>query len=485
MDKAKVSRRAGFLAGGLAAAVLAAPGFGQDNDVEQLRAELELLQLRLEGVEQQQADDLEPQVDFAEARPERPHPHSRHDRITPFTPRGFRVGAMDDIEFRLGIHTVGRAQWFNQGGVRVWDGTDFERPDDIGPGIQTGWANIDFQLLIGDDIEIFFDGLFATQRHPTRFWGHQGYIYIRQFPEHPLLNPANAVLEHVDIKVGNFYPDFGNEVHRRSLNADVQRNPLVGNPVVSPHGVEPGVEIIFEREINGRTFGLMVGGGIGAPEEDFNADRLFSVRSKVWFEPIDSLQIAGSFYHVDHGEDVDRGTNLFRRERLGSTYSSVWNFGDDDSGAGEGAGQVRIGDGRRLTAGQVDVNWDITDRLFFNTHGGAANASGADPSDATGNERWFYYGADMTYYITDALYIAGRFSEANARKFLTSDNTGRVSRVQAGFGIWITPNILAKTEYVWQRASGFNEGTRGVAGNVDVGRNPSFHGAVAEVSLSF
>lgn len=470
------------LATATAVGALAMPGLAEEFDPE-----VEAMRMRVESIEQQleEMETAEVSEPAVEAAPPRPHPHSRHDRLDPFTPRGFRVGAMEDVEFRLGVHTVGRAHWFEQSSVRVWDGSDFERPSDIGPGIQTGWANIDFQLFIGEDIEIFFDGLFATQRHPTRFWGHQGYIYIRQLPEDTFLAPANMLLDHVDIKVGNFYPDFGNEVHRRSLNADVQRNPLIGNPVVSPHGVEPGVEIIYEREINGHEFGMMVGGGIGAPEEDFNADRDFSFRSKLWFEPIDTMQIAGSFYHVDHGDEVDRGTNLFRRERLGSAYSSVWNFGDDDSGSGEGAGQVRIGDGRRLTAAQADLNWDITDQLFFNTHGGVANASGGDPTDAMGNERWVYYGADLTYYLTDDLYIAGRYSEANSRKFLTSDNTGRVGRAQAGFGIWITDNILAKTEYVWQQAWGFNDGTRGVAGNVDVGRNPTFHGGVAEVSISF
>lgn len=420
---------------------------------------------------------------------EAPSPHSRHDRQAPFEPRGFEIGSIDDVSFRMGLHTVGRAQWFSQRNVEVWDGDAddpaFVEAPSIGPGMQTGWANIDFQLFIGDDIEMFFDGLFATQRHPTRFWGHQGYLYIRQLPDNISPAFADALFRYVDIKAGNFYVDFGNEVHRRSLNADVQRNPLIGNPIVTPHGVEPGIEIIHRGEIGGSAYGTMIGGGIGAPEEDFHRDRKFSVRGKQWIDPITELQLAASFYHTDHGSGTDRGSNLFRRERLGTPYSSVWNLLDDDSSSGEAPGQVRIGDGRRLTAGQVDANWDITEQLFFNAHSGFTNASGADPSIESGTERWVYYGADLTHYLTDALYVAGRYSEGNARKFLTARNTGRVGRSQLGVGVWITPNILMKAEYVYQKAWGFNEGSSGVAGRVDVGQNPEFHGATTEISVSF
>ena len=473
--------------------------------------EVQELRERVEELEQQLADDTEASDTVAgdtevgedevgedetgegleltlrphDTLPRRAQVHSRAGRREPFEPRGAEIGRINDIRFNLGFHVVGRGQWMTQSDTFVHDGTAFSEPRSLSPGMQTGFANVDFQLDIGGDIELFFDGLFATQRHPTRFWGHQGYFYIRQMPENTPLAAFNNIFEYIDVKAGNFYVDFGNEIHRRSLNADVQRNPLIGNPIVTPHGIEPGLEIIHKGDFDGRYYGVMAGAGTGAPEQDFGRDRRFSVRGKAWFEPNETVQVAGSFYHVDHGETVDRGSNLFRRERLGTPYSSVWNFGDDDSGSGEAPGQVRIGDGRRVTAGQADLNWDITDRLFLNSHFGFVNASGADPSYRTGTERWLYYGADTTFYVTDDIYIAGRYSEANSRKFLTSDNTGRVGRAQLGGGVWLTDRLLLKTEYVYQYSTGFNEGTRGVAGNVDVGQDPSFHGAIFEASYSF
>ena len=458
-------------------------------EMEEVRQRVAELEQQLEGepeaTEDEAGEGLQLTFRRHDTLPRRAQVHSLDGRRQPFDQRGVEIGRVDDIRFNLGFHVVGRGQWMRQSDTYVYDGTDFTEPSSLSPGMQTGFANVDFQLDIGGDIELFFDGLFATQRHPTRFWGHQGYFYIRQMPEDSPLAAFNNVFEYIDVKAGNFYIDFGNEVHRRSLNADVQRNPLIGNSIVTPHGVEPGLEIIHKGDLDGHNYGLMVGAGTGAPEEDFHRDRSFSFRGKAWFEPDESIQIAGSFYHVDHGDDVDRGSNLFRRERLGAPYASVWNFGDDDSGSGEGPGQVRIGDGRRVTAGQGDLNWDITDRLFLNSHVGMVNASGADPSDETGTERWWYYGADLTFYLTEDVYIAGRYSEANSRKFLTSDNTGRVGRAQIGGGVWLTERLLFKTEYVYQGATGFNEGTRGVSANVDIGQDPSFQGVIFEASYSF
>lgn len=458
-----------FLLGGAGIATVHAQ---DSNELEQLRQRIDVLERQQEERFSFQRDD-QPRSG--------PWVHSLAGRPQPFDQRGAEVGAINNTRLNLGFDVVGRGQWFNQSNVRVFDGGTWKEPESVGPGMQTGWGNINFQLDVGGDIEVYFDLLIATQRHPTRTWGGQGYFYIRQMPEGSFLAAFNHLFENIDIKAGNFNPNFGNDIHRRSINGDVQRNPLVGNPIVSPQGVEPGVEIIHE----GQNYGLMVGGGIGAPEQDLNSDRKFSVRGKGWFTPQEGLELAYSIYHVDHGDDVSRGTNLFRRERYGSAYSAIWNLHNDDSGAGEGPAQVRIGDGRRLTAMQGDLSWDISDRFFANAHFGHANASGADPSNETGTEKWFYYGTDLTYYVLDDIYVVARYSEANARRFLSGDNTGTVGRLQGGLGFWIADGLLMKTEYVYQKARGFNEGTRGVAGNIDVGQNPSFHGVIVEASYSF
>ena len=432
--------------------------------------------------------------------------HSLEGRLQPFDRRGATIAETDNIEFNFGFHFIGRGQYLTQDDVRSFDGDEWFTPTDMGFGMQTGFGNLNWQLLIGEgDIEVFFDAFLATQRHPTRTWGHNGYIYLRSFPDDLPLAVMNPLLEHVDLKVGNFYPDFGNTVHYRTLNADAVRNSLIGNPIVSPHGVEPGAEVIHR----GDRYGVMVGAGIGAPEEDFHEDRSLSLRTKAWLSPLEGTELAYSLYTVSHDEGVDRGTNLHRRERLGSSYADVWTPGFSDGGGGEGPGQVRIGDGVELTTHQVDAHWDVTDRTFVNGHFGYIDATESGYQTAlTGDEEWLYYGADVTQYLGESVYLAGRYSAANAREldYSASDpdvlavdpanavTDGTIDRWQLGFGIWVTDRMLVKTEFVRQAASGFDAlevdatgeaGLQGISGQTDVSLDPTFDGLIFELSYAF
>jgi len=394
---------------------------------------------------------------------------------------GIEIANVNDIKFFLGLHTVARFQAITQENVFVLSDGEFVEPVKLGAGAQTSFANLEFRINLSDDIVVFFDGLLATQRHPTRWWGGNGYIYFRRMPENSFLSTFNGIFNYIDLKVGNFNADFGDEWYRRSMNGDVQRNPLVGTPVVSTMGTEPGFEIIHKRP----RYGLMVGAGTGAPEQDMADDRNYSFRSKAWVSPFQNMYVSGSFYTTDHGAGVARGTNLFRRERLGGSYASVWNFHNDGSGGGEGPGQVRIGDGKELDAFQFDLTWRPIPTTHFKAHYGLANASGPNPVFNTdvGTEEWSYYGADITQYVHPSVYLAARYSEADASSF-GDVAAGSVNRLQIGAGAWITDGMLLKLEYVSQAASGWDEGTVGVANFVDVGRDPKFSGIIFEASFS-
>jgi len=403
------------------------------------------------------------------------------DYVENLNHNGLEIANVNDISFSLGLHTVARFQALSQENVHVLSGGEFLEPVELGAGAQTSFANLEFRINLDDNIVVFFDGLLATQRHPSRWWGGNGYIYFRRMPENSFLSAFNGIFNYIDLKVGNFYADFGDEWYRRSLNGDVQRNPLVGTPIVSPVGNEPGFEIIHKRP----RYGLMVGAGIGAPEQDMRSDRGYSFRTKAWVSPIENLYLSGSFYTADHDAGVARGTNLFRRERLGGSYSSVWNYHNDDSGGGEGPAQVRIGDGKELDAFQFDLTWRPIPSTHFKAHYGFADASGPEPlyNTEVGTEEWAYYGADITQYIHPSIYLAARYSEANASQF-GDVATGSVNRFQIGAGAWISDRILMKLEYVTQEAKGWDEGTVGVANFVDVGRDPKFSGVIFEASFS-
>ncbi len=449
------------------------------------------------------------------------HPHSAFDRIEPMQHRGANIATVGELDFNFGFHSIGRVQALSQNDTRALDGDgrgvdpnvghvdSWTNAPDLNPvGMQTGYGQIDFQVVHGDNFEVFFDLLMATQRHPTRAWGHQGFIYFQQMPEGSALEFANGLFEHIDVKAGNFTPSFGNTIDKRTLNADAQRNPLIGYNVVETHGVEPGLEIIHRTD----SYGLLGGAGFGGPEADYVEDRGYSFRAKGWVSPLENMELALSYYTVDH-DGASRGTNLFRRERLGSAYDAIWTPDEGyDGGGSEGATQVRPGDGQKVDAFQVDLNWDILPNLFMNSHFGYVSTSHEEIdndrwSALVGDEDWYYFGADLTAYLTESIYGSVRYSSAIADELDYRDTPetllavdpsnavtdGSVNRFQAGLGGWLSERMLLKVEYVYQGASGFDAleadvdgeaGLRGVAGHVDVSQEPSFSGIVIEFTYS-
>ncbi len=398
--------------------------------------------------------------------------------------KGIEIGSTENVTFKMGLHSVGRVQLLTQDNVRVWSGGEWNTPDEQLFGMQTSFANLEFMMTIGDnDIDVFFDGLLATQRHPSQWWGNNGYMYIRNIPGNSFLTAINPLLRHIDIKAGNFFADFGEHQYTRTINADAHRNPLVGNPVLAPLGSEPGMEIILNKD----SFGLMVGAGIGAPEQDFQEARKYSFRTKLWLDMIDGVYFSGSYYTVNHDEGTKRGSNLFRRERHGSSYGGVWNLNNDNSGSGEGPGQVRPGNGREVSAWEINGIFELFEGNKISAFVGQGNGTGVDPNNFSqaGDEEWTYYSFEGVQFLGESFYLAARYSATDYSKFVTTDNDGSISRIQAGFGSFITDNILLKAEYVYQKASGFQEGTTGVVTSVDVGMNPTFQGLMLEVGVSF
>lgn len=376
----------------------------------------------------------------------------------------------DSVKFSIEVHTVGRLQALDNS-ARNSDAAGFAMLDtDLG--FQHAIGNLGMRLDWHNSIEIFFDATMASRVASDKWWGHQGYMYITQLPPNSGLQAANALFDFIDIKAGQFIVDFGNEINRRSLNADTQRNPLIGNPVVSPHATEVGVEIIHQ---NPAGFGAMVGFGSGVSTDNFSDASNMSYRTKVWggIPNVDGLHFAASYYRVSHGDSMGAGANLFRTDRLGSPYASIW-------GGGGGAGQVMIGNGTNLKAWQLDLGWEpSSDLAVWAFYGSASDDRGAT------DESWKYYGVTGKYYIfPELLYAAARYSAADADRFGSDpSNDGIIERVQVGGGVWIIPDMLLfKTEYVYQRASGFSAGN--LAG-VQLAERPKFRGVIAEVSLSF
>ena len=293
----------------------------------------------------------------------------------------------------------------------------------------------------------------------------------------PPLPAKPPVFKVVDVKAGHFEIDYGDHRFRRSDNARVQRNHLIGNYVVDPKTVEIGLELVTEP----RRFNLMVGVGNGGTTEKFTKGTGLSFHSKVWADITESLRASGSFYRVDHSGNKVKFSgswgNLFSGHRSGGPYSAVLSGGNSP-------GQITPGAGQKVTATQFDVTWNRGPLEIYGHYGWMQDADLNGSEAGTPKESWNYYTAESILRFTPNLYSAIRYSGAKAERLNDLSSEGLIDRIQIGGGFWLTKNILAKVEYVHQGGRNFN-GTDGNVGGVEIWRDPVFKGLVSEVSFAF
>jgi len=392
--------------------------------------------------------------------------------------RDVLIGGATGLNVFMGVHSVGRFQWLEQDAeIRGSEAPDLE------PAFQTAWGDLAFMVEVGDgDVIVFFDLYLSSRPHPSTTYGNEGYMLFRRIPDDSGVANAlnNAIFEHVNVKAGHFEIDFGDAHYRRSDNAWVSRNPLIGNYLVDPDVEEIGMEIFSKPHWPVK---WLFGVTSGTTTENLNEGRgLASVHGKLWWDPVDDFRLSGSAYYVDHSDNPPSGAQgtsgrLFSSRRSGGPYGGVW-------GGGNSPGDLTIGADELVTAFQVDATWSPGPWEFYGNLGWVEDAdpNGSLPGKPT--ERWMYGALETVYFFNPRTYAAGRYSAALADDVKGSDSDGMIHRFQVGGGYWLMKNALVKAEYVYQFAEGFDEDDGLVAG-VDVADDPTFNGILLEVSFKF
>ena len=97
---------------------------------------------------------------------------------------------------------------------------------------------------------------------------------------------------------------------------------------------------------------------------------------------------------------------------------------------------------------------------------------------------WTYGAAEAVYYFTPRLYGAARYSLALPNEIDGHSSDGMAHRIQLGGGYWLTKNMLAKLEGVYQTYTDF-DAADGLVGGVDAFEEPAFYGVIVELSFAF
>ncbi len=387
-----------------------------------------------------------------------------------------KIGQLDGMQVFMGFQAEMRAQDLVQGdvfdeGVRV---------PGLSPGFQTPFGDLSFLARFDDVMEVYYDLYLASRPHQSTTYGHEGFILLHRMPGSLAENTLiQRFFDIADVKVGAFDIDFGDSRYRRSNNARVQYNPLVGNFLVDPESDEIGVEVYSKPTRLNWLVGL-TGGTTTGKVDRHNG---YGVHGKLWSEVIPELRAALSAYRADHSAS-GTGTAasgdksfLFSNSRSGGPYDGV-------IAGGDAPGQILPSNGKDVTALQADLTWNHWPYEAYGNIGWTqdTDTNGSAPGSPT--ESWYYGAAEGVYHLTPNVYAAARYSGAFAVKLNDRSSDGVVHRIQVGGGYWLTRTMLLKAEYVYQWYDEFSP-AGGQVGGIDVWREPSFNGVIAEASFSF
>ena len=382
-----------------------------------------------------------------------------------------QIGKSEDLELYMGFRSVGRFQALQQRKCLYR-----RRPaGGLDPGIQDPFANLSFLGVdSGQAGRAISTCTSPAGRTPTPCTRMRDILLFKQLPAPFEAGPLGQAFNYVNLKVGTFDLDFGDDNYRRSNNARVQRNPLIGNPLIDPNVEELGAELY---SIKGPVYWL-IGVGSGTTTEYFDYGSSASFHGKLWAYPLPDLRTSVSAYHVDLSgtNTANQNSDLYNAGRSGEPFAAVFGGGDDP-------GSILPGNGKDVTAVEGDATWNHWPFEVYSNVGYTQDSDTNGPTPGTPAERWLYGTFEPVYHFTPAIYVAARYSFGVANAVHGVETDGWVDRIEVGGGYWITNSVLSKLEYVYQQYHGFAADTGEVSG-VDASPNPRFNGVLLEISWS-
>jgi hypothetical protein len=223
-------------------------------------------------------------------------------------------------------------------------------------------------------------------------------------------------------------------------------NPFVGNYILDAFTTEIGSEVFVRSNgliaMLGATGGE-VHGQVSAPQS-----RSLSMLGKLGFDQsLDKnlrFRLTGSFY----ANNKAASNTLFTGDRGGSPYYDVLENTASTETANAWSGQVRPGFSNKVNAEVINPFLKVGGAEFFGNFETATGGAFTEPKLRTIHQNVY----DALYrFADDHFYVGARYNTLKGELLAKTYTNQTVERYQLGGGWFVTPNVLAKLEWVNQK----------------------------------
>ena len=335
----------------------------------------------------------------------------------------------------------------NTAAPNMVSGVNANQLADIGFGFNNSTANLALNAQLAPGIRVALTS-YLSSRHHNETWVKDGYIQIDQSPID--IVPLKMLFEIATVRVGHMEINYGDAHFRRSDNGNAMYNPFVGNYIMDAFTTEIGGEVYL------KTAGLIAMGAITGGEirgtvltpgqrgptliGKLGVDRQVKKDLRV--------RLTGSMYKTDRA----MSSTLYGGDRAGSRYYYVLENTAATETAQKDSGLINPGFKNKVAAFQMNPFVKFHGLEVF---GVLERAEGKALAEVT--ERiWKQYAVDTVYRFlpNETLFVGARYNRAHGELAGITGDVG-ANRWQVGGGWFITPNLLAKAEYVNQKYFGY------------------------------
>ena len=338
----------------------------------------------------------------------------------------------------------------------------------VGSGFNNANANLFLDAQVGRGLRVALTTYLSSRHHPEA-WAKDGYLLVDGSPwENETLD---QLMKYLTLRIGHFEINYGDMHYRRSDNGQTIYNPLVGNLLMDAFTTEVGGEAYVRK---GDLLGMIaVTGGEVRGQTLRPEARAPSVIAKLGFDrevnDDTRVRLTGSLYTTKRSIN----NTLYTGSRAGSRYYYVLQNTAATEAAQAWSGDVPPGFRDKVTAWVVNPFVRYRGLELF---GNIEQAKGRNSNETVERKFTQFMGEGLYRMLDNRVYVAARYNTVKGRLAgMTSDVS--VDRISAGGGLFLTPNMLMKLEYVQQKHKDYP------ANNIL--HDGKFDGFVVEAALSF